>query len=119
MTNFEQTTKSLCHAHSILEDKQRMMTQYRYLFTDEEKEANGIAILAIENQMEQLESRGTRAVREMTNFERIKQMSAKEFTEWLLLETGKAIKIWCENRHCGDVNNDCKICLTEWLKEEE
>lgn len=54
MTDFEQITKSqLCHAHSILEDKQRIMTQYRYLFTDEERDANGIAILAIEKQMEE------------------------------------------------------------------
>ena len=57
MTNPGQITKSqLCHAHSILEDKQRIMTQYRYLFTDEEREANGIAILAIEKQMEHLKA---------------------------------------------------------------
>ena len=60
MTNSGQITKSqLCHAHNILEDKQRIMTQYRYLFTDEEREANGIAILAIEKQMEHLKAKET------------------------------------------------------------
>ena len=56
MTNLEYTIKSLYRAHSILEDKQRIMTQYRYLFSDDEIEANGIAILAIEKQMEYLKA---------------------------------------------------------------
>jgi len=56
MKNLEYTIKSLCRAHSILEDKQRIMTQYRYLFSDDEIEANGIAILAIEKQMEYLKA---------------------------------------------------------------
>lgn len=38
-------------AHYWLEEKQRMMTQYRHLFSSEDVEANGIAILAIEKQI--------------------------------------------------------------------
>jgi hypothetical protein len=96
------------------------MTQYRYLYTDEEREANGIAILAIEKQMEQLECRGTIAVRGMTNFEKIKQMSAKELAEWLMAEEDKCCSdhVWCESRYCDDVDGDCVICLTEWLNDE-
>lgn len=42
---------TLKEAHRWLEEKQRMMTQYRHLFSSEDVEANGIAILAIEKQM--------------------------------------------------------------------
>ena len=38
-------------AHSILEDKQRIMTRYPYVFTDTDREVNGMAILAIEKQI--------------------------------------------------------------------
>ena len=53
----------------------------------------------------------------MTNLERIKQMSAKEFAEWLMAEEYKGIKIWCENRDC-DNGGDCTVCMIEWLNEE-
>ena len=42
---------TLTEAHSILEDMQRIMTQYRLLFTDEMIKANGLAILALEEQI--------------------------------------------------------------------
>ena len=35
-------------AHSILEERQSMMTKYRHLFTEDEIQANGEAILSIE-----------------------------------------------------------------------
>lgn len=54
----------------------------------------------------------------MTNFEKIKQMSAKEFAEWLLVETDKNTAIWCKGRYCEEVNGDCVMCITEWLDEE-
>lgn len=38
-------------AHSRLEEKQRMMTQYRYLFSPKDIEANGLAIEALEKQI--------------------------------------------------------------------
>lgn len=53
----------------------------------------------------------------MTNFERIKQMSAKELAEWLLAEENKITESWCENRYCEDANGDCIVCITEWLNE--
>ena len=42
---------TLKEAHRWLEEKQRMMTQYRHLFSSEDVEANGMAILALEKQM--------------------------------------------------------------------
>ena len=38
-------------AHEYLENKQRMMTHYRFAFTTIEVEANGQAILALEKQI--------------------------------------------------------------------
>ena len=57
----------------------------------------------------------------MTNFERIKQMSAKEFAEWLIAEEDKSCseQVWCKSRYCEDVEGDCAICLTEWLNKED
>ena len=53
----------------------------------------------------------------MTNFEKIKQLTAKEFAEWLQEEEGNGIKTWCENRYC-DNDGDCTVCMIEWLNEE-
>lgn len=38
-------------AHRWLKEEQRMMTQYRHLFSSEDIEANGMAILALERQI--------------------------------------------------------------------
>ena len=40
-------------AHAVMEDLQRIFTQYRFIFSDKLAEANGLAILALEKQMEQ------------------------------------------------------------------
>lgn len=40
-------------AHAFMEDLQRIFTQYRFMFSDKLAEANGMAILALEKQMEQ------------------------------------------------------------------
>ena len=40
-------------AHTFMEDLQRIFTQYRFMFSDKLTEANGLAILALEKQMEQ------------------------------------------------------------------
>ena len=40
-------------AHAFMEDLQRIFTQYRFMFSDKLVEANGMAILALEKQMEQ------------------------------------------------------------------
>lgn len=40
-------------AHTIMEDLQRIFTQYRFMFSDKLAEANGMAILALEKQREQ------------------------------------------------------------------
>lgn len=39
-------------AHVLMEDLQRIFTQYRFIFSDKIAEANGLAILALEKQME-------------------------------------------------------------------
>lgn len=46
----------------------------------------------------------------MTNFERIKQLSEKDFTEWL-------VQTKCATRYCEETDGDCKECYTKWLNE--
>ena len=56
----------------------------------------------------------------MTNLERIKQLSAKEFTEWIFQfeqEARKLTPIWCGG-NCEDVDCNCKVCIAKWLNEE-
>lgn len=54
----------------------------------------------------------------MTNFERIKQMSAKELAEWLQAEENKITEpAWCKGRFCEEAEGDCFVCFTEWLNE--
>lgn len=54
------------------------------------------------------------------DFERAKQLSEKEFAEWLRQAKEEKSKepIWCENRYCEEVNGDCVMCITEWLNDE-
>ena len=55
----------------------------------------------------------------MTNLERIKQMSAKEFVEWFQTEENKITEpAWCKGRYCEEAEDDCSVCYTEWLNEE-
>ena len=56
----------------------------------------------------------------MTNFEKIKQMSTEELTEWIQAEENRiTAPAWCKGRYCEEADDDCLVCYTEWLNEEE
>ena len=102
----------LSEAHSILECKQSMMTQYRWLFTPDEIKANGIAILALEEQMKC-------EPRIRTNLDKIRHMDDKELTHFLRDKLYPEWKSpifcpdpWCENPH------KCDECCLRWLGQE-
>ena len=94
-------------AHEILEQKQRIMTENRYLYTEEVIKANGLAILALEEQIK----------RKNTNFGKITVLP-ETLAKFVIFENISCESVWCRGRYCEEVDGNCQRCLSAWLKQE-